>query len=282
MNFDSLRTFLTIIETGSLAKAAHALNLTQSTITARLQQLEQETGQRLINRHRRGAQLTGAGLRLQRYAQTIEELWRQARQEIAVPEGINTVCNLGCDPDLWPDLGEVLFRYIQTNQPQVALSIWHGDSAVLSTWLDQGRIDLALSYSPAKTAAQTMRPLAEDTLRLYSTQQNGPIIGDPGYVFVEAGEAFGRAHAAAYSYADTARLNFGSATLGLAHILENGGSAYLPARIAAKSAQDKALHALKSAPVFHRPSFLVINEASAARWPWFSDALSVLGIGAIE
>ena len=278
MNLDGLRTFLAIVETGSLAKAALALNVTQSTVTARLQQLEQEMGQRLINRHRRGAQLTGAGLRLQRYAQTIEELWRQARQETAVPEGINAVCNLGCDPDLWPGLGEDLFNQIRLHQPQVALSIWHGDSTSLSAWLDQGRIDLALSYSPATTSTQTVRNLPEDRLRLYSTRADSPVIGDPGYVFVEAGEAFGRDHAAAYSFADTARLSFGSAILGLAHITDHGGSAYLPDRVAKQSVEEEALHLLSEAPTFQRPAYLITNEASAARWPWFSDVLTALNL----
>lgn len=278
MNLEGLRTFLTIIETGSLAKAAKTLNLTQSTITARLQQLEQEMGQQLINRHRRGAQMTAAGMRLQRYAQTIEELWRQARQETAVPEGINAICNLGCDPDLWDGLGKRLFDHINQHQTQVALSIWHGTSAMLSAWLDQGRIDLALTYSPAKTESQTTRALPADHLRLYSTQADSPVLGDPGYVFVEAGEGFGKDHAAAYSGADVARLSFGSATLGLEHILSHGGSAYLPERLAQERVAAGELFEIGPAPDFRRPAHLIVNEASAQRWPWFSGVLTDLNL----
>ena len=80
MNLQEIRTFLAIVECGSLVKASERLNVTQSTITARLKGLEEEIGQTLIVRQKSGAIPTAAGQRLQRYAQTISELWRQAQQ----------------------------------------------------------------------------------------------------------------------------------------------------------------------------------------------------------
>ena len=55
MNLTSLQTFLAILETGSLVRAADKLNVTQSTVTARLKTLEEELGQVLINRQKSGA-----------------------------------------------------------------------------------------------------------------------------------------------------------------------------------------------------------------------------------
>ena len=195
-----------------------------------------------------------------------------------MPDGVNAVCNLGCDPDLWAGLGEDFFNAIRQHQNQVALSIWQGDSPRLTTWMDQGRIDLAFSFSPAKSASQSLIPLPDEHLVLYSTRPDSPMIGDPAYVFVEAGEAFGKDHAAAYAAADTARLSFGSATLGLAHILVHGGSAYLPERLARRHLKAGALHKVKGAPSFQRSAFLLVNEASAEGWPWFSDALATLNL----
>ena len=71
MNLSELRTFLTIVETGSLVRASHILNVTQSTVTARLKSLEDEIGQTLIIRNKSGATMTAAGVRLHRYADTI-------------------------------------------------------------------------------------------------------------------------------------------------------------------------------------------------------------------
>ena len=48
MTLSELRTFLAIVETGSLVRASRVLNVTQSTVTARLKSLEAELGQTLI------------------------------------------------------------------------------------------------------------------------------------------------------------------------------------------------------------------------------------------
>ena len=44
MNITGLKTFVSIVETGSLVRASEQLNVTQSTVTARLRTLEQELG----------------------------------------------------------------------------------------------------------------------------------------------------------------------------------------------------------------------------------------------
>ena len=75
MNIAAIQTFLAIVETGSLARAASRLNVTQSTVTTRLKTLEATLGQKLINRSKTGASTTSAGLRLQRYAEAIVGSW---------------------------------------------------------------------------------------------------------------------------------------------------------------------------------------------------------------
>ena len=52
MNITSLKTFLAIVETGSLVRASEKLHVTQSTVTARLKTLEDELGQILLTRQK--------------------------------------------------------------------------------------------------------------------------------------------------------------------------------------------------------------------------------------
>ncbi len=110
MNLSSVSTFLAIVESGQLNRAAEVLNVTQSTVTARLNKLEGELGQTLFHRRKSGAELTSAGFRFERYAQLMVDIWRQARQETALPPMIETTFNLGCHPDLWSSFGEALFE----------------------------------------------------------------------------------------------------------------------------------------------------------------------------
>ena len=69
MNIAALQTFLAVVQIGNLNKAAEQLNVTQSTVTTRLDTLEETLGQRLLVRSRRGAELTKAGFVFLRHAE---------------------------------------------------------------------------------------------------------------------------------------------------------------------------------------------------------------------
>ncbi len=268
MNLPELQTFLTILRCGSLVGAAQALNVTQSTVTARLKSLEEELGQTLIHRQKSGATLTPAGMRLKRYAETIADLWRQARQETALPPGIETVCNMACHPDLWEGPGREIFRAIQRDQKQVGLTVWQGSEAEITGWRQAGLVNLTISYSPATGQDFVNLPLISEMLILVSSNPDAPLKYDPGYVFVEAGEAFGREHAAAYADADTARLAFGNALAGLEHLRDIGGSAYLPTRLVRSDLAAGHLHEIAGAKSFQRQSFVSVGRAERVSWDW--------------
>lgn len=276
MNLVALQTFLTILDAGSLVRAAERLNVTQSTVTARLKALEEDLGQVLIVRQKSGATLTAAGLRLKRYAETMSELWRQAKAEVALPDSINTVCNIGCHSDLWPDLGHNLFDRIRVDHHEVALSVWHGGQIELSTWLNNGLIDVSLTYWPPGRPEYETEAIAPDQLVLVSTDPQRSSMSDESYIYAEAGDAFGRWHAATFAEADVARLSFGSAVLGLQHILADGGMAYLPMRLAGPYLGQKRLHLVANAPAFTRPAYLAVNVAAEKAWPWFRQVAATI------
>jgi hypothetical protein len=58
VNVKQLETFITIVRLGTFAAAAEHLNATQSTVSARIQELEQDLGVVLFNRTQRKAHLT--------------------------------------------------------------------------------------------------------------------------------------------------------------------------------------------------------------------------------
>jgi DNA-binding transcriptional LysR family regulator len=61
LNLDLLRSFLAIVELGSLNKAAERLRVSQSTLTRQMQALEQEVGGPLLERSPGGVALTATG-----------------------------------------------------------------------------------------------------------------------------------------------------------------------------------------------------------------------------
>ncbi len=277
MNLASLQTFLAILETGSLARASERLHVGQSTVTARLQRLEQEIGQNLFHRNKSGVLLTAAGLKFRRYAEAMTDLWQQARQETSMPAGISSVFNLGCDIDFWSDIGRSLLGRIHAQHPDTALSAWPGKYDELDQWLATGLIDAALTHHPILRERMTVYELARESLVLVSTRADAPIRFDPGYVYVEAGGDFGRRHAAAYADAGIAKVSFGCSTWALDFLLDRGGSAYLPERLAAAHCESGRLHRLAEAPVFTRDVYLIANDAAAENWPWLARLKSWVG-----
>lgn len=273
MKLSALQTFLTIIETGSLSRASEKLNLTQSTVTARLQALEDDLGQILLHRHRSGISLTAAGLRLKRYAEAMSDLWRQARQEVALPENVRLICNFGVHNSLWVGLGRRLFEEICALRPDIAISVWAGNSAEISSWLDSGIIDMGLSHSAEAKSNQSVLELPADRLVLVSPDQTTPVEFDPKYTFIESGTDFARQHATAFASADVANISFNNPHWGLDHILQQGGSAYLPHRLVQGLLATKKLFILPGAPEFSRRVFFLRSDDTSKNWQWLDSAL---------
>ncbi|OBU70758.1 LysR family transcriptional regulator [Stenotrophomonas maltophilia] len=79
---DLLRTFLRIVDAGSLSAAAAQLGTTQPTVSRRLQALERQLGLRLLQRSTHDLQLTEDGVRCQRHAQRVIDEWESLQAEL--------------------------------------------------------------------------------------------------------------------------------------------------------------------------------------------------------
>src|SRR5690606_26667935 len=84
------RTFLTIVAAGSFAGAADRLNVTASTVSSRIAQLEEQLRCRLFVRNKAGATLTAAGRQFQKHASMLVRTVAQARQDVGVPRGFES------------------------------------------------------------------------------------------------------------------------------------------------------------------------------------------------
>ena len=278
MNLSTLTTFLTVIETGNFNRAAERLNVTQSTVTARVNALEAEIGQVLILRLKSGAELTSAGFKFRRYAELMTQIWRQARQETALPETVQGSCNIGCQFDLWTGAGREWFDGLRHSDRRIAVSAWPGEQTDIDRWLSTGLVDVALCFAPKIQEGWSVRPLFEDRLRLVSTVRRKFVRWDENYIYVDMGDEFRRAHAAAYPDGDTPAVTFGSASWALDHMLRHGGSGYLPQRLVEAELESGVLHLVAGAPEFSRRAYIVWNTTAARQWPWFEPSLnSVFG-----
>jgi DNA-binding transcriptional LysR family regulator len=88
MQLAQIQGFLEVARQGNVSRASTVLGITQPALTARLQALEQEMGQALFVRTRRGVQLTQAGEAFMPYAeQAVESLANGMAEVSAVSSG---------------------------------------------------------------------------------------------------------------------------------------------------------------------------------------------------
>src|SRR5438094_900878 len=78
-----LRTFLAVTETRNFTRAADRLKITQSAVSHQMKALEQEVGESLFVRARRGVELSPAGDLLREHAQRILQEVDSMRDHLA-------------------------------------------------------------------------------------------------------------------------------------------------------------------------------------------------------
>lgn len=282
MNIVSLQTFLEIVETGSLVRASQKLNVTQSTVTARLKALEEEMGQVLLIRQKSGATLTPAGSKLLRYARIMTGLWRQAKFETGLPAGSAGSASFGFNRELWHGPGRTLFHGLKSRHPDIALSIQQGNSQELENWLQEGIVDATLTYEAVARGNHTVLPLPPQELILYSNRPDTPVVGDQEYVFVDYGAEFRRMHAESYHNAGISRVNFDASERALDYITTFGGTAYLPKALGDAQCDAGLIYPVRYAPVYSLKICLVVNDTAAQSWNWLAELVSELDAQALS
>src|SRR5215831_19159802 len=74
MDFDQLVTFLEVARQGSFSRAGEKVFRSQSAVSAQIRQLEQEYGDRLLDRSGKSVKLTPAGQVFYEYAERLKNL----------------------------------------------------------------------------------------------------------------------------------------------------------------------------------------------------------------
>jgi DNA-binding transcriptional LysR family regulator len=261
MKIEHIRTFLEIAACGNFNRAADTLNVTQSTVSARVKAMEGQFGRPLFTRSHSGVELTAAGHRFRRYALGIERLWHQSHQAVTLPEGYRTVLGLGAQVSLWERL---ILRWIprmRREAPTVALRVEADYSPSLMRALIDGLLDIGVMYQPRHAPGLVIEDLFEETLVLASTDERDVSAGwVEDYVFVDWGDTFRADHGEAFPEMETPAVTVGLGALGLQYILAQGGSGYFPLRMVEPLIAQGDLHYVRGAPTARRPAYVVYTD----------------------
>jgi len=271
MNLTFLQTFLAVLETGNLNKAAERLHVTQSTVTARLDALEGALGCQLLVRSRRGTRMTRAGFELRPHAELLVNGWAQARKAINLPEGYSGLFSFACEFDLWHDAGKIWLYAARETNPGMAYEARPGRRSEIVAWLGTGITDAAMTHEPISAPGVASRAWEHEEIVHVSSRPHPGSNWDPNYVYVDLGTDFRRQHALAFPNAKTASITFSVSSWALEHILAHSGSAYLPKPMVEPYLQARSLRLVEGAPTFKRTLYLAWREASELLFPWLGD-----------
>lgn len=276
MDIDLARTFIAVFETGNFNRAADRLNVTQSTVSTRISNLEDQLGRTLFQRSRAGTDLTVAGRQFHRHAINLVRVWQQARQELLLPESLHEVLSIGAQISLWDELLARWLPWMRKNIPDVALHAEFGFPEALMQQLQEGALDIAVMYTPQTRAGFAIETLIQDRLVLVASASDAKGPGDADYVYVDWGPEFLAEHNLAFADAPYPALSVSHGMFGLGHILNAGGSGYFPLRLVRDHVRAGRLHRVKGAPTFSRPAYVVYPQERAENAPRFVKALDGL------
>ncbi|ROL69724.1 LysR family transcriptional regulator [Pseudomonas chlororaphis] len=252
MDIELARTFLEIVRSGSLIAAAERLHLTQTAISARVQNLEGQLNCKLLVRNRAGARLTADGEAFIVYANQLVQTWEAAQRDLPLLQGYHNVLRIGGEVSLCNPLMLNWVRCLRQVMPGHAIRTEIADGANLQRQLELGVLDAALVYQPVYWPGLQVEQLLEEKL-IHVRLADNP---EP-YVYIDWGEDFRRQHDAALPDQARAAVSFNLGPLALQFILDSGGSGYFRTRVVQSYLDSGVLERVEKAPEFSFPTYLL-------------------------
>ena len=159
VNFRQLQTFLEIVQLGSFSAAANKLNATQSTISARIQELESDLGVVLFDRSQRKATITAKGRELVGYAERAMRLQTEILQQIPPRESLSGIVRVGVSELVAMTWLPKLAATLRERYPNIGLEFDIALTMALNTRLASGELDIALIPGHSFEPSLSVRPL---------------------------------------------------------------------------------------------------------------------------
>ena len=261
MDIEQIRTFLSVAANGSFQEAANRLYVTQSTVSTRIQRLESYLRVPLFIRNRSGAHLTPQGRRFLRHAKSLLLTLEQARHDIGLPSRFRASITVGARIALWEEMLPRWIGEIRQQSPDVSIRCDIGFEEDLMRRLIEGNMDIGLMYTPQHSPGLQVEHLFDETLVLLTADPN-KTWPDDDYIYVDWGPAFYAQHSNSYPNLERPAQVVNIGWLGIQLLISNGGSCFLPIRMAEPFIRAQKLHPVPDSPQFKLPAYMVFPQDS--------------------
>ena len=181
MDTRRLFSFVRIVDTGSITRAADVLHIAQPALSQHITALEAQFGQQLLIRSKQGVEPTDAGRALYRHAQIILRQVESAQAEVSVVgREVAGGVSVGLAPYSTVNaIALPLLTAVRSRYPEILLHINENFGGVLSEAMMTGRMDMALLYDTGPIKGVDFERLLTEELMVVAPAGTG-LPGDTG------------------------------------------------------------------------------------------------------
>jgi LysR family cyn operon transcriptional activator len=177
MELRQLRYFLSVAETEHLTQAAHAMFVTQSTLSHGLRQLETELGVCLFDRVGRGLKISQAGLLFKGYVGRAVQEIEAGRMELSRLNGLQAgTLTVGVIPTFMNSLVPTAVANFSEKYPGIKVSIRDLRADLIEELLIAGQLDVGIAFHPTEREEIDTTHLFTEQMQLL-VGKNHPLAG---------------------------------------------------------------------------------------------------------
>lgn len=177
MELKQLKYFITIVESGSLGKAAQKLEVGTSALSQQIAKLEDELSTRLLQRNTTGVTPTPAGLAFFKQAQ-LSLRHVQYAIEAAHSSRLTGHVSVGFSPSIASVLGIPFMQLMSERYPDIKIHLVESLSGNLTNLVNSRQLDIAIIFTQDVDVNWAVQPLLKEQMFLMA---NRCLLKDYGY-----------------------------------------------------------------------------------------------------
>lgn len=260
MDIRVFKTFIAVAENKHFGRAAETLYITQAAVSARIKQLEEFYGARLIIRDKNNLRLTPSGEALLSHAHLMVSQMSQSKLAISIANQQKLSFSLAATPNVWDAFFSSRIHGVLALFDHLVLGTEISVREAIQRKLDDRTLDVGLLADPIKDDDFVNELIGHFDLSLVGSRPefNADV---EDYVFVDWGITFQKEHA--FHHKVVPKLKTSAAMIAFEVIQSNGGFAYLPSELVESHVDDKNLFVVTSPLQIKRPIYMVYRKHSA-------------------
>ncbi|WP_071461488.1 LysR substrate-binding domain-containing protein [Bacillus massilinigeriensis] len=165
MQYDSLKTFVTLAEVNNFTKTSELLHISQPSVSLHIKNLEKEFGTELFVRSPKTVQITPSGEILYHRAKQILGLYEQAKTDILEHhQSIRGKLSIGASFTIGEYILPFLLASVHKEFPELELEVIIGNTHEIAHHVRSFTVDIGLIEGQINDKELSIRPFMEDEL----------------------------------------------------------------------------------------------------------------------